>query len=188
MTCPPRDSPGPLLPVSWKPLILREIVLVSDLPETLAMRSSNPRSQSGGLPTCPACGHESLSERPRHADQPGRDPQLLIVGDNRAHLYELFQRAFAHNESVRVLLDRRVAERRVRSRLYATDRRQGDRRSPLTVDRLPHPMGLGLVPAERPGAVRRLWPVVPVSLTPQAAPPAAAVARPPPSRALPRVG
>src|SRR2546427_4349074 len=149
MTCPPRDSPGPLLPVSGKPLILREIVLVSDLPETLAMQSSNPRSQSGGLPTCPACGHESLSERPRHADQPGRDPQLLIVGDNRAHLYELFQRAFAHNESVRVLLDRRVAERRGRLRPFAADPRHGGRRPPPTAD--PPPPSLGVAVLAAPG-------------------------------------
>src|SRR2546427_10462058 len=114
MTCPPIDSPGPLL-ASVCEIIdpAGDRASVSDLPMTPAMQSSNPKSQSGGLATCPACGRESLSERPRHADQPGRVPQLLIVGDNRAHLYELFQRAFEYNESVRVLLDRRVAERRV---------------------------------------------------------------------------
>src|SRR3989442_14270943 len=103
------------------------------------MQSSNPRSQSGGLPTCPACGHESLSERPRHADQPWRVPQLLIVGDNRAHLYELFQRAFEYNESVRVLLDRRVAERRGGFPPSSTGRRPGGGPPPPPVGRPPPP-------------------------------------------------
>src|SRR5206468_7206995 len=148
MTCPPRDSPGPLL-ASVAEIIdtAGDRASVSDLPETPTMQSSNPKSQSGGLATCPGCGHESRSERPRDADQPGRVPQLLIVGDNRAHLYELFQRAYAYNESVRVLLDRRVAERRVRSRLSAADRRQGDRRSALTIHPPLPPMGWAILAA-----------------------------------------
>ena len=152
------------------------------------MQSSNPKSQSGGLATCPACGHESLSERPRHADQPGRVPQLLIVGDNRAHLYELFQRAFEYNESVRVLLDRRVAERRVRSRLSATDRRQGDRRSPLTIDRLLRSMGWAIVPAGCPGVASGLCPLALAGAAPETGPSPRAEARPFASRHLLGVG
>ena len=189
MTCPPRDSPGPLL-ASVAEIIdtAGDRASVSDLPMTPAMQSSNPKSQSGGLATCPACGRESVSERPRHADQPGRVPQLLIVGDNRAHLYELFQRAFEYNESVRVLLDRRVAERRVRSRLSATDRRQGDRRSPLTIDRLLRSMGWAIVPAGCPGVASGLCPLALASAAPETGPLPRAEARPFASRHLLGVG
>src|SRR5204862_4904586 len=143
-----------------------------DLPETPAMQSSNPKSQSGGLATCPGCGHESRSERPRDVDQPGRVPQLLIVGDNRAHLYELFQRAYAYNESVRVLLDRRIAERRVRSRLSATDRRQGARRSPPPVDPLLRSGGWGMLAAGRPGRASGPCPRALAGAGPATGPPA----------------
>src|SRR5204863_9084502 len=139
------------------------------------------KSQSRGLATCPACGHESPSERPRDADQPGRVPQLLIVGDNRAHLYELFQRAYAYNESVRVLLDRRVAERRVRSRLSATARRPGDRRSPLNIDRLLPARGGGVLPAGGPVLATGLCPLALAGAGPETGPPPRADARPLPS-------
>src|SRR5207249_4569757 len=83
---------------------------VSDLPCSPAMEGPNSGGQSPSLATCPACGGESHSQRERHDD-----PQLIIVADDRARLYELFQRAFAYDDTVHVLLDRRAAERRRRS-------------------------------------------------------------------------
>ena len=69
----------------------------------------------------------------RQAEQPERVRQLIIVA-NRGHLYEYFKQAFAGNETVRVLLNRRVVERRARYGPYAVERRAGDRRSARKID------------------------------------------------------
>src|SRR5947209_12054040 len=45
-------------------------------------------------------------------DQPEDARQLIIVSGNREDLFNFFQRGFVENETVRVLLDRRVVERR----------------------------------------------------------------------------
>ena len=65
----------------------------------------------------------------RHDEQPDRVRQLIIVAPHRKDLYEQFKRAFTGNETVRVLLNRRIVERRTPSRAYASDRRNGERRS-----------------------------------------------------------
>jgi transglycosylase-like protein with SLT domain len=124
------------------------------------MHSSNSESPSVRLATCPACGGETSSERARHDDQPERVSRLIIVADHRTRLYARFQRAFADHESVRVLLDRRVAERRRRSGSSATDRRQSDRRSPLAIDGLLHSMGWAIVPRGCPGVASGLCPLL----------------------------
>ena len=55
---------------------------------------------------------------------------------NRGHLYEYLKQAFAGNETVRVLLNRRVVERRARYEPYAVERRAGDGRSARKIDGL----------------------------------------------------
>ena len=124
------------------------------------MPGSNSGRQSANLATCPACGGERPFEREHHDDQPERVPQLIIVADDRAHLYELFQRAFAYSETVQVLVDRRVAERRRRSGSSATDRRRGDRRAPMTADGLLRSMGWTITPPGCPGAVSGFCPLI----------------------------
>src|SRR5205814_7182494 len=85
---------------------------VCDLPWNGVMQKSNSGDQRIALEHCPACGGEPLPEVERHDGQGERVPQLIIVADDRAHLYELFQQAFAYHETVRVLRDRRITERR----------------------------------------------------------------------------
>src|SRR5256884_9067621 len=88
-----------------------------------------------GPETCPACGsatwttiarfleQASSSRRPRRpVDSPSaakRDDgapeavqQLIVVARNRRDLYEHLKRAFAGNETIRVLLNRRFVGRR----------------------------------------------------------------------------
>src|SRR5919198_3714796 len=120
------------------------------------METSDSGIPSATLATCPACGRECPSQRDRSTDQ----PQLLIVADDRAHLYDLFQRAFAYHETVQVLRDRRVAERRRRSAPSAADRRRGDRRSAPTIDALLGSMGWAIVPPGCPGATSGFCPLV----------------------------
>src|SRR5213078_4489330 len=125
------------------------------------MPGSNSGRQSANLATCPACGGERPFEREHHDDQPERVPQLIIVADDRAHLYELFQQAFAYHETVRVLRDRRITERRrQRSASDATDRRRSDRRSPATIDGLLHSLGWAIVPPGCPRSASGLCPLV----------------------------
>src|SRR3989454_641818 len=87
-----------------------------------------------GAEPCPACGSRtwvslsrfmgqaSSSRRPRrldgspsaaqrHDDHPAMVRQVIIVAGHRAHLYDHIKRAFAGNETVRVLLNRRIGER-----------------------------------------------------------------------------
>ena len=125
------------------------------------MQTSNSGDQRVTLEKCPACGGETLPEVERDDGQPERVPQLIIVADDRTRLYDLFQQAFAYHETVRVLRDRRVTERRrQRSAPDATDRRQGDRRSPLTIDGLLHSLGWAIVPPGCPRSASGLCPLV----------------------------
>ena len=130
-----------------------------------------------GAEPCPACGSRtwvslsrfmgqaSSSRHPRrldgspsaaqrHDDHPAMVRQVIIVAGHRAHLYEHIKRAFAGNETVRVLLNRRIGERRVRSGPSTAERRQGDRRAPRTIDGLLRAMGLAVVPQAVPGTHR----------------------------------
>src|SRR2546428_4213952 len=106
-----------------------------------------------GAEPCPACGSRtwvslsrfmgqaSSSRRPRrldgspsaaqrHDDHPAMVRQVIIVAGHRAHLYEHIKRAFAGNETVRVLLNRRIGERRERPRPPPPQQRPADRRPP----------------------------------------------------------
>jgi len=124
-----------------------------------------------GPETCPACGsatwtslsrfleqassarrrrrpHGSLSAAAQHDDQPERVRHLIIVARHRQQLYEHLKRAFAGNETIRVVLNRRVVDRRQRSGPYGAERRQGDRRSPLRIDGLLRATGWAIVPQD----------------------------------------
>jgi len=81
----------------------------------------------------------------RPDDQPEGVRQIIIVAPNHEHLYRLFNRAFAENETVRVILNRRVAERRQHSEPHASERRKGNRRSPVTMDGLLRVVGWTIV-------------------------------------------
>jgi hypothetical protein len=84
----------------------------------------------------------------RPDDQPEGVRQLIIVTGNREHLYNFFKRAFVGNETVQVLLDRRVAERRQHSEPHESERRRGNRRSPVTSDGLLRAIGWTIVRVE----------------------------------------
>lgn len=63
-------------------------------------------------------------------DPPVAIQQVIVVSRDREHLYKFFQRAFVGNETVRVLMDRRAAERRKIARAQENEHRRGERRSP----------------------------------------------------------
>jgi hypothetical protein len=139
-------------------LPLRQLALCLDCDECFAIDS----------PACPACGgatwtalsrfltEASSASHPgrrdaaakRHDDPPEAARQLIIVAADRAHLYEHLKRGFAGNGTVRVLLNRRVIERRARSGPYEAERRQADRRLPSKVDALLRAIGWAIVPLD----------------------------------------
>jgi hypothetical protein len=86
----------------------------------------------------------------RHDDPPEVVRQLIIVAGHRAHLYEHLKRGFDGNETIRVLLNRRVVTRRARSGPYEAERRQADRRLPSKVDALLRAIGWAIVPLDVP--------------------------------------
>jgi hypothetical protein len=134
-------------------LPLRQLALCLDCDECFDIRS----------PMCPACGsatwtslslflarasaahHQRVAAVKRHDDPPEMVRQLIIVAGNRAHLYEHLKRGFAGNETVRVLLNRRVVTRRARSGPFEAERRQADRRVPSKVDALLRAIGWAIV-------------------------------------------
>src|SRR2546426_2326704 len=113
-----------------------------------------------GPETCPACGSAtwttiarflekaSSSRRPRHPvggpsaakrddGAPEAVQQLIVVARNRRDLYEHLKRAFAGNETIRVLLNRRIADRRGGHRPPEDGPRRGRRPVPRPPPR-PH--------------------------------------------------
>jgi hypothetical protein len=61
---------------------------------------------------------------------------LFIVARSRRELYDSLKRTFAGDDTVQVLLDRRVAERRgARARKRKTERRQKERRAQRAIER-----------------------------------------------------
>ena len=133
-------------------LPLRQLALCLDCDECFEI----------GSPTCPACGSATWTSLSRFlagrgdaaAKRPDDPPemvrQLIIVAGNRAHLYEHLTRGFAGNETVRVLLNRRVVARRERSGPYEAERRQADRRLPSKIDALLRAIGWAIVPLDGP--------------------------------------
>jgi hypothetical protein len=70
---------------------------------------------------------------------------LLVVARHRRELYEEIKRAFAGHETVQVILDRRVSERRQRKGTSVLNRRRHDRRSRSTIDEQLRTIGWSLV-------------------------------------------
>lgn len=124
-----------------------------------------------GLPKCPACGSETwstlarflqtvpvapLSQLLHDIDHPNEAPpnqkgdravskQLFIIARNRLKLYQYVKRAFQGNESVEVILDRRVGERRRQTGGRSPERRQADRRGRRDVDNQLRALGWAIV-------------------------------------------
>ncbi|MBI2491243.1 MAG: hypothetical protein HYV94_03950 [Candidatus Rokubacteria bacterium] len=95
---------------------------------------------------------------------PGRIERLLfIVGRGRRPFYESLRRTFGGDDTVQVVLDRRVAERRrKRPARRKEDRRQADRRARRQIDRQIRSRGYAVVgvgtfqrPAAAPPADRK---------------------------------
>lgn len=71
---------------------------------------------------------------------------LFIVSRSRGPLYESLRRTFEADDSVQVVLDRRVAERRRRRRgPRTTERRRGERRAQREIDRQLRARGYAVV-------------------------------------------
>jgi class 3 adenylate cyclase/tetratricopeptide (TPR) repeat protein len=60
--------------------------------------------------------------------------EIFVVARYNPQLYDYLQREFSHEERIRIIMDRRVGERRQRGDTPASDRRQGDRRQHHEVD------------------------------------------------------
>jgi len=133
-TVPPEGRPA-----SGMHLPLRHLFLCLDCDECFGV----------GHEQCPACGSGgwiSLSRFLEQGSQPEKLRQLIIVARNRENLYEHLKRAFAGNETVRVLLDRRLVDRPERAGPDGAERGQDDRRSPSTIAGLLRTIGWVIVP------------------------------------------
>ena len=119
--------------------------------------------------TCPACGSRTWTPAARFLDlvaAPGPErangsarkvqtrrvaeelaivKHLLVVARHRRQLYEEIKRAFAGHESVDVILDRRVLERRRSKEAPGLDRRRRNRRSRSGIDEQLRTIGWSLV-------------------------------------------
>ena len=60
--------------------------------------------------------------------------EIFVVARYNPQLYDYLQRAFSHEERIRIIMDRRVGERRQRGDTPPSDRRQSDRRRHQEVD------------------------------------------------------
>jgi hypothetical protein len=126
-----------------------------------------------GYASCPACGSGTWSPLGRFLDiaagtrpsrsssnsngatrriQPKRAAEelaiakhLLVVARHRRELYEEIKRAFAGHESVQVILDRRVSQRREKKGQAMLDRRRTERRSRSVIDEQLRTIGWSLV-------------------------------------------
>ena len=88
-------------------------------------------------------GRKTLSRRA--AEDMAIAKHLLVVARHRRELYEQIKRAFAGHETVQVVLDRRVSERRRRKEPTAADRRGADRRARSGIDEQLRTIGWSLV-------------------------------------------
>lgn len=118
-----------------------------------------------GPAECPACGSETWAALGRfldfhsrsagrlEGDSDARPRQIILVARDRERLFEYIRRAFAGNETVEVLLDRRTGERRRSPGSRLPERRRGDRRRQDVSSQL---RGLGwAIVAVDPTATRR---------------------------------
>lgn len=133
-----------------------------------------------GCSVCPACGSRTWSPLARFIDLlseprtrrlvgsarkglPGRAATadkgmpryLLVVARHQREFYDAIQRAFAGHETVRLILDRRVSQRRQRTGAFLLDRRRSDRRrTSSAVDEQLRTLGWSLVPLDVPKSRR----------------------------------
>jgi hypothetical protein len=118
-----------------------------------------------GPAECPACGSETWAALGRfldfhsrvavgaNSDREARPRQIIIVARDRERLFDYIKRAFAGNDTVEVLLDRRAGERRRSPGSRLPDRRRADRRRHDVTSQL---RGLGwAIVAVDPTAPRR---------------------------------
>jgi tetratricopeptide (TPR) repeat protein len=78
--------------------------------------------------------------------------EIFIVARYNPQLYDYLQREFSHEERIRIILDRRVSERRQRAAAAPGERRQGDRRRQQDVDANLRDRGLVILPRSNHGA------------------------------------
>jgi hypothetical protein len=140
-------------------LPLRKLALCLDCDECFSL----------GAQLCPACGSGTWTPAARFLDLmtasrthraaggvrrlPTRRAaeelaiakHLLIVARHRRELYQEIERAFAGHESVQVVLDRRVTERRQSKESPTVDRRRRNRRSRSGIDEQLRTIGWSLV-------------------------------------------
>ena len=92
------------------------------------------------------CGvHLDMGPARRSAEELAIAKHLLVVARHRRELYEEIKRAFAGHESVQVILDRRVNQRREKKGQPMLDRRRTERRSRSAIDDQLRTIGWSLV-------------------------------------------
>lgn len=140
-------------------LPLRNLALCLDCDECFSL----------GSETCPACGSGTWTPAARFLDlvaasSPARAngsarklpprraaeelaivKHLLVVARHRRQLYEEIKRAFAGHESVEVILDRRLGERRRGKEAPGPERRRRSRRARSGIDEQLRTIGWSLV-------------------------------------------
>lgn len=139
-------------------LPLRKLALCLDCDECFEL----------GYSTCPACGSGTWSPlgrfletgpatRGHRTNGPRRltvrrtaedlavAKHLLVVARHRRELYDEIKRAFAGQETVQVILDRRANQRRQKKNALMLDRRRNERRSRSAVDEQLRTIGWSLV-------------------------------------------
>jgi hypothetical protein len=71
---------------------------------------------------------------------------LFIVGESRRDFYDSLKRTFAGDDTVQVMLERRVSERRgARDRAGTSERRQSERRARREIERQIRARGYAVV-------------------------------------------
>jgi hypothetical protein len=132
------------MPAPYVHLPLRQLALCLACDECFAI----------GAERCPACGGATWTSLSRLAEPKVR--QLILVAREREHLYDDLKRAFAGNDTIRVLRDRRAVERQEPSGTDGAEPHEDNRRSARTIDGLLRAVGWVIVPlggdSARPGA------------------------------------
>jgi hypothetical protein len=158
-----RAMPRPRVLAAGVHLPLKKLALCLDCDECFEL----------GHASCPACGSGTWSPLARFLDiaagarpprssgngsgaarriHPKRTAEelaiakhLLVVARHRRELYEEIKRAFAGHESVQVILDRRVSQRREKKGQPMLDRRRNERRTRSVIDEQLRTIGWSLV-------------------------------------------
>ena len=73
------------------------------------------------------------------------DPLLFIVGRNERDLHEYLTKEFRRDEQIRIILDRRMADRRRRAEPQPLDQRRAARRRELAMEEQIRSKGFAMV-------------------------------------------